>query len=212
MITTKSLKAKNRLVIGSVLMADALMFFFVSAAPKLSLHSPWSFDISARLALAVVIPLVALLLGSLLPASIKSILVFWRIKQVLPAHRAFEEKILSDPRIDRARLQKNVGAFPANPIEQNAMWYRLFKKVENEISIDYAHGQFLLLRDLGAISALLLPICLLCWITDIISTRESLIFAGILGAQFLLSAISAQSQGTGLVSSVLALHGAKRRV
>lgn len=208
----KSLKAKNNLVIGSVLGADALFFAIFSAFPNFDLQSAWASGMAVRVGLAVLIPVVVLLLGSLIPSSLKAILVFWRLRDVLPGHRAFTDKTLNDPRIEREHLRKNVGAFPSNPSEQNAMWYRLFKKVEKEISIEHVHGQFLLLRDIASISALLLVGCFLCWSFGLIFYRESLVLGCILGVQFLLAALSAQSQGQGLVSSVLALHGVKRRV
>ena len=208
----KSLKAKNSLVIGSVLAADALLFAAFSALPNFNLQSAWTSGAASRAGLALLIPVIVLLLGSLIPSSAKAVLVFWRLRHALPGHRAFTDKTLSDPRIERERLRKNVGAFPSDPSQQNAMWYRLFKKVEQEVSIEHVHGQFLLLRDLASISALLLAGCVLCWRVGLIFDWESLILGSILGVQFLLAALSARSQGQGLVNSVLALHGVKRRV
>lgn len=212
MANQKSLKAKNSLVIGSVLAADALLFLAFSASPDFSLQPAWSSGAATRVGMTLLVPVVVLLLGSLIPSSVKAVLVFWLIRHTLPGHRAFTEKTLGDPRIERARLRKNVGEFPSDPTEQNAMWYRLFKKVEQEVSIEHVHGQFLLLRDLASISVLLLAGCVLCWSLGLIFDREALILGSILGSQFLLAALSARSQGQGLVSSVLALHGVKRRV
>lgn len=208
----KSLKAKNRVFLLGALTADAVLFALASVFEQLHFKTSWEILITARSLLALLLPFVLLLLGSLLPSFVKDILVFWRIKHVLPGHRAFEQKTLTDPRIDQVRLRKNVGAFPTDPGEQNTTWYRLFKKVETEISIDHVHGQFLLLRDLAAISAMLLPGCAIAWLFGSLSNHEAQVLAVILAGQFILSAVSARFQGQGLVRSVLALHGAKRRV
>ncbi len=208
----KALKAKNRLIIVGVLSGDALLFALVSAWPSLDLDTAWESGAVARAIFAALVPVIVLLLGSLIPSSAKAVMVFWRLKHALPGHRAFEEQGLSDPRIDRDQLRKNIGAFPSDPSEQNATWYRLFKKVETDPSIEHAHGQFLLLRDLASITVLLLPGCLFAWLAKVLSNQDAIALAAILTAQFILSMLSARSQGEGLVRTVLALHGAKRRV
>ena len=67
------------------------------------------------------------------------------------------------------------------------MWYRLFKKVEQEVSVEYVHGRFLLFRDLTSITVLLFAGCIVCWGAGLILERESFILGGILGVQFLLA-------------------------
>lgn len=208
----KALKAKNHLVIVGVLSSDALLFVLVSAWPNLDLIAAWQSGTAMRAILAGLVPVIVLLLSSLIPSSAKAVMVFWRLKDVLPGHRAFDNISLSDPRIDRERLEKNVGKFPTDPVEQNSTWYRLFKKVETDPAIEHVHGQFLLLRDLASISVLLLPGTLLAWLTKIISSADAQVLAMILAAQAVFSIFGARSQGEGMVRSVLALHGVKRRV
>ncbi len=208
----KSLKAKNGLVIGSVLLADTVFFAVFAAWPTVGFQSILANSAVTKAGIAILIPVAVLLLGSLLPSSLKAILVFWRLRDVLPGHRAFNETTLCDPRIDCERLRKHVGKFPSNPGEQNAMWYRLFKQVETDESILHIHGQFLLFRDIASISTLLIIGSTLSWHFGLFPDRHILALAGIFSVQFLLSALSAQSQGKRLVCSVLALHGVKRRV
>jgi hypothetical protein len=102
----KSLKAKNSLVIGSVLAADAMLFAVFSVLPNFNLQSTWTSGVATRAGLTLLIPVIVLLLSSLIPSSAKAVLVFWRLRHALPGHRAFTDKTLSDPRIDRERLRK----------------------------------------------------------------------------------------------------------
>lgn len=209
---TKSLKARNRVILGGVLTADALLLALLATSPAMLQTEAWTSTASLRAMLAVFMPVVVLLLNCVVPASLKATLVFWRVRHVLPGHRAFSRHAHRDPRIDVDRLRRNVGAFPDEPRAQNTLWYRLFKKVEQEVLIDHVHGQFLLLRDLATISALLLLMSFGAWAAGLLARQEISTAAVVLGGQYLLAALSARWQGTGLVSSVLALHGAKRRV
>ena len=101
----KSLKAKNSLVISSVLAADALFSAAFSALPNFNLQSAWTSGAATRAGLALLIPVIVLLLSSLIPSSAKAVLVFWRLRHALPGHRAFTDKTLSDPRIERESLR-----------------------------------------------------------------------------------------------------------
>jgi len=47
----------------------------------------------------------------------------------------------TDTRIDVNALKKNVGAFPSDERDQNSMWYRLYKQVENEVSVLESHQE-----------------------------------------------------------------------
>lgn len=142
----KSLKAINGIKLVSVLTANALLLAMAVIWPVVGPSWQWNDTASLRAALAVFLPLAVLLLNSLVPASIKAVLVFWRVRHALPGHRAFSWHAVHDPRIDVDRLRRNVGAFPAEPRAQNTLWYRLFKLVEQDVLIDHVHGQFLRMR------------------------------------------------------------------
>lgn len=165
-----------------------------------------------RLAVIALAPVTVSLLTSLLPPDIKATLVFWRIHDVLPGHRAFSFYAPRDPRIDLVALENNVGQFPSLPREQNALWYRLFKRVEKETSVFTAHRQYLLFRDLASISLLLsfmIP-CLLYGLgisVDLIGLCFALFFA-----QYVVCMIAGTNHGVRFVTNVLALHAERRRV
>ncbi len=185
---------------------------FIAVSSDLTLPDDWKRFVAVRAMLVLILPVVVLLCNFVLPASWKARLVFWRWRHALPGCRAFDEGTLSDPRIDRDRLRKNVGAFPVTREEQNRTWYRLFKKVEHEPSITDVNQRYLLLRDLAAMSVLMLIVAIVCALAGWISQTPVAKATAILVVQYLLAALSARRLGNGLVSSVLALHGVKRRV
>jgi hypothetical protein len=153
-------------------------------------------------------PVVVLLLTSLLPADLKAVLVFWRIRNALPGHRAFSVYAPKDPRVDVDRLRAVVGAFPASPREQNALWYRLFKKVDGDPAVAQAHRHFLLFRDLASLS-LLLGIIAAGVLYALGGGAASIWLAlALFGVQYVATAIAARLHGVALVCNVLALHGA----
>lgn len=208
----KSLKAQNHPVLWAVVAVDAGLLLVISLLPLIGSFSGLPAVALARTLIAPVVPVVVLLLNALLPASVKAILVFWRFKDVLPAHRAFSEHATNDPRIDLNKLKKNVGAFPDRPQEQNIKWYGLFKKVENDVSVQHVHRQFLLLRDLAALSLILLSIVGLACLLGVLPARDAQYAALLFLVQYLVAAIGARLQGNGFVTTVLALHSVKRRV
>lgn len=203
----KSLKARNAPQLAAVLLVDVLAVLALSSIDT-SFKDDWATFLGIRAAVAAVIPVVVLLLNELLPASWKARLVFWRWKDALPGHRAFEPRTLRDPRIDEDRLRDKVGAFPVGAAEQNRLWYRLFKKVESEGSITHVHRQFLLLRDLACLSLLLLAATGIAFTAGQLTSNVAIAAAGLLVGQYLLAALNARRQGHGMVTSVLALHGA----
>jgi hypothetical protein len=156
-------------------------------------------------------PVIVLLLSSLLSSDAKAVLVFWRLRDALPGHRAFSVHAMHDPRIGLEALRKHVGAFPEAPRDQNATWYRLFKKVDSEASVAQAHRHYLLFRDLTTLSLLLAPLAALT-LYFLGVTPAAIAFAGmLLGGQYAAMAIAARNCGVRLVTNVLALHSAKGR-
>jgi hypothetical protein len=212
MSAAKPLKVSNLRAIWGVIIFDVIILTLLELSPQLAGATSLSNAALFRVAVVGAAPVVVLLLNSLLPASWKAVLVFWRVRHVLPGHRAFSHHAHSDPRIDVAKLQKNVGDFPDAPSEQNAKWYGLMKKVENELAIAHAHGQYLLLRDVAALSLLLATCLLVAGSFGLVSPTTLIGSLGLFSVQFLFAAIGARGQGTGLVTSVLALHSVKRRV
>lgn len=163
-----------------------------------------------RVLTTTVLPVVVLLLVNVLPHEVKSSLVFWKLRDALPGCRAFTRYALRDQRIDMVALKKNVGAFPSEPADQNAKWYKLYKQVPTDPTVLDAHRHFLLYRDIAALS---LPL--------IVLVPAALYFTGVAGsalwsaaglflAQYVLTALSARWSGVRFVCNVLAVHAAKK--
>lgn len=79
-------------------------------------------------------------------------LVYWKLMNALPGHEAFTRFGPADPRVDMTTLRKNVGALPVEPAEQNAFWYKLYRRVESEVPVVDARKMYLLWRDAAALS------------------------------------------------------------
>lgn len=150
-------------------------------------------------------PLGAVFLNDLLPSNAKASIVFWRIKDALPGHRAFSEHAEADLRIDISALKKRVGEFPQDPGDQNSCWYRLFQKYQSNVIVSDSHKRFLLFRDSSSLTLLILAIA---WIASVLMGAPAGLQATVVGGlavQFLWLAISARNTGIRLVQNVLAL-------
>ena len=74
--------------------------------------------------------------NGLLSADNKARLVYWRWSNPLPgSRRVFALRPERDARIDMDALSRVVGHWPAEPRQQNAAWYRLYKSVEHEPAV-----------------------------------------------------------------------------
>jgi hypothetical protein len=147
----------------------------------------------------------ALAFNAFIPAWLKHVLVFWRVKNVLPGHRAFSEFARTDPRINVTRLKEKCGgAFPVRAAEQNTVWYSLLHKHEEHPAVSGAHQRFLALRDM-ATSALLLAVLLsiAAGILKVDAMFYALLYA-VLGIEYLFLKVGAVNEAERLVCSVLA--------
>jgi fatty-acid desaturase len=206
----KSLKSKNLKWLWSVVALDAIALVLVAFPGLLTSETLKDFA-WVRVLVAGIAPVVVLLLTSLLSADGKAVIVFWRVKETLPGHRAFSVYAPRDSRINVDALRKNVGTFPDDPREQNTLWFKLYKKVESEVTVAQAHRHYLLFRDLAAMSLLLAPLATLAlYLSGSASTATWIAFA-ILCTQYAATALAARNDGIRFVTNVLTLHSVKRR-
>lgn len=211
MSKVRSLKTQNARWIYALVALDCLIVFLATVDLGAD-ASAYLKSAAGRVAVATFLPVLVLLLSSQLSSSAKDVLVFWRVKDVLPGHRAFSVHAEADPRVDLASLRKNVGAFPLEAREQNSSWYRLYKRVESEISVAEAQRNFLLFRDAAAISALLMLGLGNFRLVD----RQEISWVGValllMAGQYLLCAVAARHHANRFVRNVLALHSQRRIV
>lgn len=160
--------------------------------------------------LAAVGPIAATFLNDLLPPGLKASIVFCRLKDALPGHRAFSEHAKNDARIDVAHLRKRIGEFPEESRAQNTAWYRLLQTHKADASVVDAHGRFLLFRDCAALTLLIVPVALGSLLIAGIPVRLWSFLIAALAIQFLWLAVSARNAGIRLVQNVLALESTEQ--
>lgn len=198
----KPLKSQNMNYILSILSLDIIVITLVLSNLNITpLPKLWILTLSNGVGATTVI-VFALVANHLLPRWLKEIIVFLRIRDVQPGCRAFSVHAKKDKRIDEPALLKIVGSFPSAANEQNALWYKLFKKNEDKTPIRYAHKNYLLFRDLAALSLMLILASLTLVVYKPCTTTASL--SGWFLLQYLLSMIAAQNSGNSLVDNVLA--------
>ena len=163
-----------------------------------------------RLGLNSLLPVPTLILTGLLPSKFKEVLVFWRIKDHLPGARAFTTYGPADHRIDMAALRKNIGSLPTDPREQNSLWYKLYRKVDNEIGVLDANRHFLRFREMAALSFLLAIFVPSVMAFTALPGPTVLQSFAVFTVQYMLTSVAARNSGVRLVCSVLAEHSIKR--
>jgi hypothetical protein len=200
------LKDQNRPALIGVLVVNLVVLFVVVQTGHLSASGVDDFAKQWRNLLPAGISVAfAGVVNGLLSADTKARLVFWRWSNPLPGSFAFTCYALRDPRIDMAALRKAVGHWPSEPREQNAVWYRLYKSVENEPAVTDAHRHFLLTRDYTAIAFLVLVVASPLGLWLLSSNITAAAYIGVLLLQYLLARQAASNYGVRLVTSVLAL-------
>lgn len=209
--SSKALKGRNMAWLVATLILDFLVLLAMIFHTSIEELTP-SKLVFIRSSLTALLPIPVLLLSSLMSADIKAVLVFWRFTNPLPGSRAFTVHAPSDPRIDLARLKKNIGVFPVTERDQNAKWYGLYKKVDSAPSVVDSHKNYLLFRDIAALSLLLtLLVPIVMHFSGVDVTRSLVCAAWFLG-QYIVAALAAKTTGIRFVQNVLALHAGERKV
>jgi hypothetical protein len=205
----KSLKSSNLPWVVSLVVLDILVlavFVFTDLIATASMTQVTA----ARGAVTAVLPVAVLLLSGVVPQNIKAMLVYWKIKNPLPGSEAFTRYGPADPRIDMVALKKNVGQWGTEPVEQNSLWYKLYKKVSSETAVVEAHKSFLLFRDMATVSLLLaITVPIGFGLTHV--EHGAVLFSVVLfAAQYILAAMASRNSGIRFVTNVLAEHSVKK--
>jgi len=207
--STSSLKDRNLRALYSLLALNIAAFYVIAHLDAISagdwpkLASGWMAALPAGVGVAL-----TGLLNSLASSDTKARLVFWRWHNPLPGSEAFTRHGPKDHRVDMAALAAKHGPLPTDPKAQNVLWYRLFKSVSTEPSVEQAHRQFLLARDF-AFMALVMVVMLgtaAAFFIRPISTTE--IYILLLVIQWAIATRAANVGGHRFVTNVLAQKGA----
>jgi hypothetical protein len=208
-----SLKAQN------VASLSALTLFVLSLAlivtnGQMSLELLPSL-IPAAEALAVT-GVVAIWFSYLIPADIKHILVFFRLRDVLPGHRfiGLSEK---DPRIGGEALENIVDDFAekrCDPALQNQFWYsEIYRSSKDAPEVISVHKSFLLYRDMASV----LLVCLMLYIggkqffqpLSLILDEKGMV---VIGGFVCLFLIAANSSGKRFVTTAVAVYLSLKKI
>lgn len=204
-MAASTLKGKNLIWLVGILAFDVVCI--VAAVSQSSLSDLANTEsLALRASLITLLPAPALILSSLLPSNLKASLVYWRWQHPLPGARAFSVHSPADPRIGLEQLRRNIGEFPQAPDEQNSRWYAMYREVHKEQSVEDSHRNYLLFRDLSAVSLLLaaaLPMLLLAFGHK--GTLATVVGAGFL-IQYIVAAQAGRVAGVRMVRNVLAIH------
>ena len=206
---SKTLKGRNLAWLVATLALDILVLLviaFNTAIDDLTLTR----IAVIRGGLTALLPIPALILSSLISADHKAILVFWRLRHPLPGARAFSIHAPADPRIDLAKLKKNVGEFPVAERDQNSKWYGLYKHVDSDPSVVDSHKNYLLFRDIAAMSILLVPTVPIALYFSGFDANAGWISSTWFLAQYLVAASAAATTGVRFVKNVLSVHASRK--
>lgn len=153
------------------------------------------------LSVAGLASVLVLVFQELIPRSVKEVLVFWRLRERVPGYRAFSTIARRDTRIDLTELAVLLPDRPLSAAEQNALWYRWLKAVEQDPAIADNHRRFLVLRDCAVLLFLLTVVSLGGVVLDV---YRGLILAGVCFGLYLLMAVAARNSAGRLVGNVIA--------
>jgi len=206
MARNEYLKAKNGPLVWSFLGVNIALLLAIVLSGKAdltSLNAIWDQMTVKDGLTAIGLPVLAIILTGVLGDIAKARIVFWRITDSLPGYRAFSHFVHSDPRIDEDSLGAKLGEFPSDPKEQNALWYKLYKKHSDKLTVNEAHRTYLLTRDLAAVSAVL--ICLFAVAAGLSDAtwKLQLGYTTYLVLQYLVTAAAGRNYGNRFVTNVL---------
>jgi hypothetical protein len=209
----RSLKEQNNWKIWLVVAFNVLFFWMCLKANTIR-----STDISALTTNAVTfLPaglagIVATVLNSLISADMKARIVYWRWHHALPGNRAFSQYAERDPRVNIEKLRSQLKVLPVDPGQQNATWYKIYKTLETQPSVNEAHKTFLFLRDYASLSLLFLIIFGGVAGPAFFADRDiATVNASLLILQFIVVCLSARNAGVRMVTNVLAIKAATTR-
>lgn len=155
--------------------------------------------------IALLFPILTLVLDGLLSADTKARFTYWRYFYPLPGCRAFSQHLSQEPRADPDRLLHFWGPFPEDPDQQNRLWYRMYKGVEQDIRVQEAHRAWLFSRDLTALSLVFLGIFGVATLFVDYSWGAKQWYLLALLAQYTVMMLSARTYGIRFVRTVLTL-------
>ena len=200
----KSLKDQNRPTLAVILLVNAAVYLAVLGGDWTTVG--WTGELT-ELQRLIPAPLVTVLVG-ILNAQIdhnnKARLVFWRWTHPLPGSRAFTKYMDEDDRVDADALRQYEDPLPTDPRQQNRLWYRWYREVEEDPRIRQVHRQYLFSRDYAGLAILLACSLSPLSVWQLGSATIAGLYSAALMGQYFLARRAAYNHGVRFVTSVLA--------
>ncbi len=203
---TITLKEQNSKLIWVFFSFNVVLFYIVGLSQVINFSElEIKSFITVRGVWVLIVPLLLFVLNGIVSSDFKAILSFWRFKNPLPACRAFSFYADKDDRIDKNFLTSKFGQLPVFPKEQNSLWYKIYKKHQENPVVKKSHKDFLLARDITSVAFLFF---IVGGISMLILSVESVkwLYVIYLLIQFIIFAIVAQNHGKRFVCNALAIE------
>jgi len=200
--------AANIFIAWSIIVLGDLDFQHIGGVDLMRGIAVWLQSVAEKGAVLGLGSFLVVVANGILNSRIKEILVFWRLRDPLPGARAFTELVQCDPRIDVQELTRTLEKLPVAPHEQNATWYKIYKKHESEVSVQDAQRSYLLTRDMTGFTVLIF--CMIFIVGLLLALPIKRLFICLLMPllEYLVSAIAARNYGNRFVCDVLAEESA----
>lgn len=206
---TLSLKDQNKLPLVAIALGNIAVFILLIHGDLAQITDWGSIATSLRRSVPAGLALIVVgIVNAQLSADMKARIVFGRWRHPLPASEAFSRYARSDDRIDCATLERLFGPFPSSPKEQSALWYRLYKSVDTDHSVNQVHREYLFTRDYTCIALMLVLAFGPLGVIKIVPLTTAITYWALLAIQFVLVALAARNHGRRFVTTVLALKSA----
>ncbi len=204
-----TLKEKNAKHVWTFFAINSVLFYTLSLLPKFDITEfTWQELIYGQGIWVVVTPLILFVINGVFNSNTKASICFWKIKNPLPGSQAFSKYLYQDSRINVEVLKKEYNPLPDGPKNENSLWYKIFKKHEGDPTISRSHRDFLLGRDLCAISFLFM-IGAVLGIAFLMPPVTKWFYLGFAIVQYLIIVLISQNYGKRFVCNVLSLESTK---
>lgn len=149
----------------------------------------------------------AMLVQDLVPKPLKEFLVFWRVKERLPGHRAFSQTAFNHAAIDVTSISDIENLKSCSAEEQQIAFYKIYDSVRDHSSVSHLSQRYVAWRDTTALLFLLfcLSFPVLATFNHPQSLKVGLILTGISAICMILTALAARNSANSLTIQVLSI-------
>lgn len=217
----ETLKDENKILLYACMLFNLLVYFAIVRTDTITIGD-WIIGTSnegnfidlAKQSLNIAPAGIGLTISGIINAffssNMKARIVFLRWHDPLPGSRAFSKLGPEDSRVDMNKLISRYSPLPETKHEQNVLWYKLFKTLDENPQVRNMHRWFLFARDYTCISLMFLIILGTFGFFQILTPKNAWIYLLLLFLQLLFAWFAARNYGMRLVTTVLALKGIEK--